>query len=367
MRPVVVSGPVRTLVVSDLHLGAARGRDVLRRQGPLAGLVGAARTVDRLVLLGDALELRHGPLRDALAAAAPVFAALGEALGGDGELVLVPGNHDHSLLAPWLEGRGRDAAPAPLELEQRVGPEPTLALAQLAAAARPARFDVAYPGLWLRPDVYAMHGHYLDRLITIPTFERLATGAMARVVGPLPADRAVPDDFEAGLAPLYAWMHAVAQTERSGWAASRQSASASTWQVLTGGGPRKLRVRALTAAFPLAIAGVNRAGLGPVRPHLSGEELRRAGLTAIGEVVRRLGIDAEHVLLGHTHRAGPLPGDDPREWRAPTGAQLHNPGGWIDEPIFATGGPSSPYWAGRALLLDDDGPPRLERLVTDLA
>jgi len=358
---------VRTLVVSDLHLGAARGRDALRRPGPLAALVEAVRGADRLVLLGDALELRHGPLRDALAAAAPVLAALGAALGPDAELVLVPGNHDHALLAAWLEGRGGAGAPAPLGLEQRAGPQPTWALAQLAAAAEPARFDVAYPGIWLRADVYATHGHYLDRLITIPTFERLAAGAMARVVGPLPADRATPEDFEAALGPLYAWMHAVAQSKQPEWAVSRQSASTRTWQAITGAGPRTLRARAVAAAFPLAVAGLNRAGLGPVRPQLSGEQLRRAGLAAIGEVVRLLGVDAEHVLFGHTHRAGPLEGDDLAEWRAPTGALLHNAGCWIDEPVFATGGPASPYWGGRVLVLEDDGPPRLERLATDLS
>ncbi len=111
---------------------------------------------------------------------------------------------------------------------------------------------------------------------------------------------------------------------------------------------------------------MNRAGLGPVRPQLSGDELRRAGLAAMGEVVRLLGVDAAHVIFGHTHRAGPLPDDDVGAWRAPAGAALHNPGCWTDEPIFATGGPASPYWGGRAVMLEDDGPPRLERVVADL-
>ena len=359
---------MRTLVVSDLHLGAARARDALRRAPVLDALAARVRDADRLVILGDALELRHGPLRDAVAVAEPVFAALGAALGADAELVLVPGNHDHALLAGWLEGRiVGGVAPAPLGLQGSPGPRASLALAQLAAAAAPARFDVAYPGLWLRPDVYAMHGHYLDRLITIPTFERLAAGAMGRVVGRLPADGADPDDFEAALAPLYAWMHAVAQTRRSHWAVERQSASAGAWQTLTRTGRRTPRARAAARLFPVAVAGINRAGLGPVRSELSGVELRRAGLAAFAEVVRLLGIDAEHVVFGHTHRAGPLPGDDRSEWRAATGARLHNAGCWIDEPIFATGGPESPYSGGRVLVLDDDGPPRLERVVDALA
>lgn len=356
---------MRTLVVSDLHLGSARRRDVLRRPGPLAALVAAVREADRLVLLGDAVELRQGRLRDALAAAAPVFAALGEALGPDGELVLVPGNHDHPLLAPWLQEREALPEPAPLGLEERPGPGATRALARLAAAAAPARLEVAYPGLWLRGDVYAFHGHYLDRLITVPTFERIAAGGMVRVIGKLP-ERATPDDFEAALAPIYAWLHAAIQARPPGRALARQSASARGWQAITGRGPRTVRTRAMALGFPVAVAALNRAGAGPLRADVSGEALRRAGLAAVGGVVGHLGIDATHVLYGHTHRAGPLPGDDPAEWRAPTGAQLHNAGCWVDEPTFTLGDPANPYWAGRALWLDDTGPPRLERLVSDL-
>ncbi len=354
---------MRTLVVSDLHLGAAPRTDALRRPGPLAALQEAVARADRLVLLGDALELRHGPLREALAAAEPVFAALGEALGPK-EVVLVPGNHDHALIGPWLARRAERDAPGPLGLEQRAGPEASRASARLAAALGPARLDVAYPGVVLREDVYALHGHYLDRLITIPTFERVAAGAMARIVGPLPADHAEPDHFEHALAPLYAWMEVVAQ--QGAWTASRQSASAKTWQLLTGEGPRPVRARALAALFPVAVRAVNRAGLGPISPNLSALELRRAGLRAIGEVIRLLGVGHRHVLFGHTHRAGPLPEDDPAEWFAPTGAQLHNPGAWVDEPIFTVGGSSSPYWGGRGLWLEDEGPPRLEPLAPDL-
>ena len=356
---------MRTIVVSDLHLGTRGARDVLRRAGPLAALAAAVEGADRLVLLGDALELRHGPLHEVLGAATPVLAALGAALGPGGEIVLVPGNHDHALLAPWLQERA-EAGAAPLALDERAGPHATAALRRIAEAVAPARFDVAYPGLWLREDVYALHGHYIDRCITLPTFERLSAGVMNRVVGRLPVTGATPEDFEAGLAPLYAWMHTVAQTTSPGWAASRQSTSAKTWQALAGAGPRRLRARAAAAGFPLAIAGLNRAGLGPLRAELSGEELRRAGLAAMGEVVRLLGIDAPHVVFGHTHRAGPLPGDDEGEWRTPTGAALHNAGCWIDEPIFATGGPSSPYWGGRMLVVEDAEAPRLERVVTKL-
>ena len=61
--------------------------------------------------------------------------------------------------------------------------------------------------------------------------------------------------------------------------------------------------------FPLAVAALNRAGLGPLRAEISGTELRRAGLRAMGEVAARLGLGESYVVFGHTHRSGPLPRD----------------------------------------------------------
>src|SRR5436853_4987779 len=113
---------MRTLVISDLHLGVRTGADVLRRPQALEILCARLDGVDRLVLLGDVLELRHGPARDALAAASAVFAELGRELGPDRELVLVAGNHDHALVEPWLAQRGEVVEPEPLGLEQLLEP-----------------------------------------------------------------------------------------------------------------------------------------------------------------------------------------------------------------------------------------------------
>src|SRR4051794_41561947 len=95
---------VRTIVVSDLHLGARTGVDVLQRPAAQSALLERLDGVDRLVLLGDTLELRHGPVREALAAARPVLEAIGAAMAGGGG-VLVAGNHRHPPPAPWLHGR----------------------------------------------------------------------------------------------------------------------------------------------------------------------------------------------------------------------------------------------------------------------
>ena len=84
---------MRTLVISDLHLGLRSGADVLRRPAAVQALVARLEGVERLVLLGDVLELRHGPARDALAVAAPALRAMGEALG--------PGALDGLLVADF--------------------------------------------------------------------------------------------------------------------------------------------------------------------------------------------------------------------------------------------------------------------------
>lgn len=379
---------MRTLIVSDLHLGSVSGADVLRQPEPLAALLSAVSEVDRVVLLGDVLELRHGPMREAMAAARAFFERLGQALDGR-ELVIAAGNHDHALVEPWLAGRGEDVEPPPLELEQRLEPgEASPALARIAGWAAGATVSVAYPGLWVREDVYAMHGHYLDCHLTVPTLERLSVAAMSRVLG-RPAERfGTVEDYESVGSPVFAWRDAVARDAHTGNALNG-IATVSAWRALGGGStdgvsprgsrsergsrsPRarsiaaRLRRLALVGAFPLAVAGLNRAGLGPLRADISAVELRRAGLAAIGEVAARLGLGEAWVVFGHTHRTGPLPGDDELEWRGRGGARLVNCGNWTYSPVFLTRTPGeSPYWPGGCVLVEDHGAPRLARLLQE--
>src|SRR5438128_7502528 len=337
---------MRTLILSDLHLGSPSHSDLLRRADVRSPLLEEAGEVDRVVLLGDVLELRQGPAREALAAARPFFEDLGRALAGR-ELVLVAGNHDHALLEPWLSRRGELDAPPPLELEQLISPSQASPMAErIAEWASPARVQAAYPGVWVREDVYATHGHYLDCHLTVPTLERLGIGAMSRVLGRPASEFASVEDYEAVTAPVYAWRDAVAREAPTG-AALNGTSTQSAWRALGGGGDtssaavawrdraaaraglaRRLRTRALVAAFPLAVAALNRAGIGPLRAEISGTELRRAGLRAMGEVATRLGLGDAHVIFGHTHRPGPLPGDDPAEWLGRGGAHLFHTGSW---------------------------------------
>ncbi len=144
----------------------------------------------------------------------------------------------------------------------------------------------------------------------------------------------------------------------------------------TPAGPRSRRGRAdlgdrlLRRAIPNAVAALNRLGLGPFDSDISGPALRRAGLRAMAEVVGRLGIEAEHVVFGHTHRPGPLPTDGD-EWtlaarpgRPPT--RLINTGSWVYQPHFLGKRPSdSPYWPGRCVVIEDGSAPRLIHPLAD--
>jgi len=373
---------VRTLIVSDLHLGSLTRTDVLRRKELREPLLAALAGVERLVLLGDVLELRHGPLRDALASSREFFQEIGAAMAGR-ELVITAGNHDHALIEPWLASRGEDAEPPPLTEEQLLdASEASPALSRIAAWSAPARVRVAYPGLWVRPDVYATHGHYLDCHLTIPTLERLSMGAMGRLLRHPPQSLQGADDYEAICAPVYAWRDAVARGARTGgalnglatvaaWRALRGESASDSVQAAQPGqaarlraGARALRTRALVAGFPLAVALLNRAGIGPLRADLSGSELRRAGLRAMGEVADRLGLGDTYVVFGHTHRTGPLPADDQHEWRSAGGARLLNAGSWVYASIFLSAAPGeSPYWPGGCVLVEEQGPPVVRRLL----
>jgi hypothetical protein len=361
---------VRTLVISDLHLGAASGADVLRRAELREPLLAAVRDADRLVILGDGVELRDRPQHDVAEIAGSLYADLGRALGPDGELIMVAGNHDHALVAGWLDARLVTAQSGSLALEQRFTPEeagPLAAALAARAAAGAARVTVAYPGVWLREDVYALHGHYGDVHATVPTFERLTAGAMARFVARVPGEEATPDDYEAVLAPVYAWLHAVTQRRDATPVSASQQASARAWVALAGSdGRRDPRTIALRTGYRAGIATLNAIGIGPLDRDLSGPALRRSGLHAIREALRRLGVHAPHVVWGHSHRPGPLPSDDAAEWVRPGGGRLHNTGSWVFQPYFVSASSAgSPYWPGTAVVVEDGAAPRVVSLLAD--
>lgn len=361
-----------TLVVSDLHLGGTSGVDLLARDGiARARLLDALEGVERLVVAGDLLELRHTSARSVLQRARPALQALGQRLGPDREVLVLAGNHDHRLIRPWLERSRLQGTPfGPTETAR---PEAVSGIAEaLAAALHPARLTIAYPAAWLvDPDssgtggVLVTHGHYVDALWRMPTMERLAAGLVARSHRTPTATLRTPDDFERVLGPAYGWMDAIAEHTDEVRRSTAPSRTASIWASLND--RRSWRGRGLRLALPRVIALVDRMGIGPLERQVTAENLRIAGTQAMVEVADRLDLRPDHLIFGHTHRTGPLPGDVPQEWRLRHGGQLHNAGSWVHEGRVLNGiTAETPYWPGHAIRIQADGVPRLEGLLDDV-
>jgi predicted phosphodiesterase len=355
-----------TAVVSDLHLGAVSDADVARRPGALERLVDAVQDAERIVLLGDALELRERPLADLLEIARPVLERLGETVSGR-RVTIVPGNHDHALAEPWLARERLAGRPLgaenewPVEAGERDG-----AAGRIASWMPGAQVTLAYPGLWLRPDVYATHGHYLDLHLTVPRLESIAASAMARFTGRGSECRSATE-YEVMLAPLYAFYAGLAQGASPATLKRGATVSRTVWSRVTGDGA-VTRVLLGRITIPGAVAALNRLGIGPFKPELTGDELRRAGLLAMGRVAEALAPDAEHLVFGHTHRPGPLQGDEEAEWTTLSGTRLWNSGSWFHESAFVTNqAERSPYWPGTVLWIDAAGPPRIENALRGYA
>jgi hypothetical protein len=356
---------MRTAIISDLHLGAGHGGDVLRDPSIRRTLLEEIGGADRVILLGDVVELRDLPLGEALALARPFFEELGEALG-DREVAIVPGNHDHRFAEPLLDGLSLAGGPA-LGLEHRQDPAAGSS-AEIDAWLGPARLQLAYPGLWLRDDVYATHGHYMDAHLKVPRAECIAAAASIRASGPLPSP-AAPADYERVLRPIYSFGFATAQARRLPMARGSRHPSETAWELLAGnenggGRRRQLTVAAVRAGFPLGVRAVNRLLRSDFEPDISPAAIFGGGVSAATEMAKRLGVDGVHVITGHTHRGGPTAGE--AEWPLAGGGRLHNSGSWVFTSAFhQPGAPPSPYWPGTVTWVKDSGPPRRVQLLLE--
>jgi hypothetical protein len=405
---------MRTAVISDLHLGLVSGGDVLRDAAVRAALLAEIGDADRVVLLGDVVELRELPLGAALERSRPFFEDLGAALG-DREVLIVPGNHDHRLAEPLLDelsvadaavgkvaaadaavgkiaaadaavtatgGAAASEAAYPgttpparlddartsLELEQVAGPSPG-PTAAIDTWLGNASLRIAYPGIWLREDVYATHGHYMDAHLNLPRAECLALATMARLSRPIPA-QATAADYERLVRPLYGFFFGVAQAQRrSAPVRSRAAASEAAWEVLAGertgtGQAQRLRLAAARAGFPLGVNAVNRLLRSNFDADVSAKAIFQGGVDAAAEVARRLGVDGAHVITGHSHRGGPTEGEGP--WPLAGGGSLHNTGSWVFSSLFHhPGTPPNAYWPGTVTWVEDSGPPRRVQLLLE--
>lgn len=347
---------MRTAIVSDLHLGSGFGEDLLRDAGIRRLLLGRLAEADRVVLLGDVIELRELPLPTVLEAARPFFEELGETMAGR-PVILLPGNHDHRLAEPLLEQLALTGEP--LGLEHRAAPagEPA---ERIAAWLGDAELELAYPGCWLRDDVYATHGHYMDCHMRLPRLECIAAAAAMRTLRALP-ERTEPADYERVLRPVYGLTYGLAQ---GGVARRAARPSERAWRTASGrNSAGRIRRAAVRAAIPATIWGVNRLLRADFDPSLSAASISHSGVAAATEMSARLGLSDIHVITGHTHRAGPGEGDG--VWPI-EGGHLHNTGSWVFASAFHhPGKPPGPYWPGTVTWLDDDAPPQRTKLLAE--
>lgn len=297
---------MRAAVVSDLHLGTHSGADLLRRPEVRVRLFDALSDADEVVLLGDTVELRDDSLADSIERALPFFEALGAALGPR-RLTIVPGNHDHRFAEDGLR-RTRH-----LGLEHRLEVRPGDALEPVVRCMGGSPVVLAYPGLWVRDDVYATHGHYLDCHSEAPTFECRARAAVERVRRIDHDGYRSPEDYERALAPIYRLIH---------------------WGVQ-----------------PAAVRAAAHAGRRLVRrwerPRAELGARIRFGVPAMEQVVHNLGIDARHVLFGHLHGPG--------RWETESGVELVNTGCWVEDPVSVS--------PGTCVLVPHEGSPRLQSVL----
>ena len=328
---------MRTLVVSDLHLANRARHDALRLPVIRERLIDAIGRADRLVLLGDTVELVHRHPRRSLAAAEPVLGALGRALGPDREVIVVPGNHDAPLLRAWALAQGPD-----LQASTAVPPRASPALERLVGWLAPARVRVSYPGVWLGDRIWATHGHYLDHhLLPDSAFGALRPGRLDPM-----AEATMPVDYEQ--------MHLRSRRSREPFAARLMARPVAT-----------VLQSAADAARIVPRMMLN-SRMAPLTSRLLDVQMRRAAIPAMARVVARLRIDADWVLFGHVHRRGPV-GDEPWPSASAAGVRFLNTGAWMYEPLLVgRGAPPHPYWPGGAVLLDGAEAPRSLGLLDDL-
>jgi UDP-2,3-diacylglucosamine pyrophosphatase LpxH len=345
---------VRTLIVSDLHLGLRSGVEVLRRPEPLRRLLAMIDAVDRLVLLGDTFEFLSWTARPAAPVAEQVLRAIGRRLGPDRSVVIVPGNHDSRLVHSWALSRGES-----LGIADEVDLAATPDLSMLASWLAPAQVRCSYPGVWISDRIWATHGHYLDRHLIPETAFGLLRSAITRPLG-----RGQGRSDVRAAAIEYEW-------------ARRRSANRRRRGARHRGFIARLRERPLGTLLETAAAMTRmrampqvphlmmRANLAPITARLVDAQMRGAAMPAMAEVAQRLGVDADWIVFGHVHRLGPR--DEPAWQPVPDGPRLLNTGAWVFEPMLLDRvAPPHPYWPGGAVIVEPGAEPRALGLLDDL-
>ena len=150
-----------------------------------------------------------------------------------------------------------------------------------AGSATPSS-TIAYPGIWLRDDVYATHGHYMDCHMSLPRVECVAAAAVMRAFGPVP-DPAAPADYERVLRPVYGFSYGLAQSDLA--LRRRPAPRSAPGATISGRDRRGGRAAARGDRGPRSAAGVpatvwtlNRLLRADFDPDLSAAAITRSGI-----------------------------------------------------------------------------------------
>ena len=276
-----------TAIVSDLHLGTTSGADIALRPAVRERLAQALAEADRVVLLGDLLELRERPVAGVLELAAP--AARRHRRGGGGQAgrdrARQPRPRARRARARGRPARRLGSAACP----RRSSPRDIGALSRRVAARMPrAEVVLAYPGR-----VAARRRVRHPRPLPRPAPDRAADGVRAGV-----GHRALrrrtrrtarspgPDDYEAALSPIYA----LRAQRGAALGGARPSRAAATCRARSGAARTPTDARASPASrvgsvgIPAAVAALNAPGPRPVPRRTSAA--RSSGGPACGRWAR---------------------------------------------------------------------------------
>jgi len=307
-----------------MHLGQVGGISVLELAQPLERLLDSVRRYDRLVLLGDVIEMAEAHHTHSFPIAEPVLRAIGGAMRPGSQIVLVPGNHDHALIRAWAQAQGQA-----LEREAVVPHDASPLLAQVVDWLGAERVQVRYPGVWLSDEIWATHGHYLNYYLRpISSVGLLHPRRRQRA-----ADPRLPAGYE------------------------RTAGSPAKPHMRDGLPPQRWHDRVIPPV------------LAPLLTRVLARQVRNHSLPALAHAAYALGVQAPWIIFGHVHRLGPMPGDAAPPWAGLTqGQQLVNTGSWRFEPVIDHHiHPPHPYWPGGAVTIEEDGIPKAIGVLDGLA
>ena len=362
-RPMATAPVVRlrTLVVSDLHIGsgaasrpaaparAARAADRRARATSTGSSSSATRSSCARCrstrppsIAGPFLaDAGRGARRRTARSCSPAATTTTSCWRAGSTQHLQPSRR---LLGPGGAHRARDGRPDRRAPRRR--------------GARPPRLLVRLPGLWLRDDVYAIHGHYLDLHSTTPTIERLAAGAMARCGRAAARGRRRARRLRGGARARCTRGCTRSRSARDHAAVARAAprSSVRAWVALAGDGRRERPVRARRARRGPARRGRRPQPRRPRAASTASCPARRCAAAACAGIARgaaRGSASTRRTSSSATPTGpGPWPRDDPAEWRTPRRhAARSTPAAGSTSATSSRREPApSPYWPGTAVV-----------------